>query len=92
MAIAAAGSAARLWVCPSSQRSWEPGDRRVDPSTAALSEPGLLARRQCGGHPLAAGVLVPQGILLSPAVGAVLRSLSTVILAVNAQLLRRAAI
>ena len=44
------------------------------------------------GPEVAAGVLVPQGILLSPAVGAVLRSLSTVILAVNAQLLRRSAI
>jgi Cu2+-exporting ATPase len=39
--------------------------------------------------PLAAGVLAPQGILLSPAVGAILMSLSTVIVAVNAQLLRR---
>jgi len=42
--------------------------------------------------PLAAGVLVRQGILLSPAVGAVLMSLSTVIVAVNAQLLRRSVI
>jgi P-type Cu2+ transporter len=40
--------------------------------------------------PLAAGVLAAQGIVLSPAVGAVLMSLSTVIVAVNAQLLRRA--
>jgi Cu2+-exporting ATPase len=39
--------------------------------------------------PLAAGVLAPAGILLSPAIGAVLMSLSTVIVAVNAQLLRR---
>ncbi len=39
--------------------------------------------------PLAAGVLAPVGILLHPAVGAVLMSLSTVIVAVNAQLLRR---
>lgn len=39
--------------------------------------------------PLAAGVLAPMGILLSPAVGALLMSLSTVIVAVNAQLLRR---
>ncbi|MFC3477751.1 heavy metal translocating P-type ATPase [Halobacterium litoreum] len=39
--------------------------------------------------PLAAGVLAPLGILLSPAVGALLMSLSTVIVAVNAQLLRR---
>jgi Cu2+-exporting ATPase len=39
--------------------------------------------------PLAAGVLARAGILLSPAMGAVLMSLSTVIVAVNAQLLRR---
>ena len=40
--------------------------------------------------PLAAGVLAPWRFVLSPAVGAVLMSLSTVIVAVNAQLLRRA--
>jgi len=39
--------------------------------------------------PLAAGVLAPWGILLSPAVGALLMSLSTIVVAVNAQLLRR---
>jgi len=38
--------------------------------------------------PLAAGVLAPVGIVLSPAVGALLMSLSTIIVAVNAQLLR----
>jgi len=37
--------------------------------------------------PLAAGVLVSYGIVLSPAVGAVLMSLSTVIVAINARLL-----
>jgi len=39
--------------------------------------------------PLAAGVLAWAGITLSPAVGAVLMSASTVIVAANAQLLRR---
>ena len=39
--------------------------------------------------PLAAGVLAPWGFLLSPAVGALLMSLSTVIVAINAQFLRR---
>src|SRR5699024_5132209 len=39
--------------------------------------------------PLAAGVLAPVGIVISPAVGAVLMSLSTIIVAINAQLLRR---
>jgi Cu2+-exporting ATPase len=39
--------------------------------------------------PLAAGVAYAWGVLLSPAVGAVLMSASTVIVAVNAMLLRR---
>ena len=39
--------------------------------------------------PLAAGVLFEFGIVLAPAVGAVLMSASTVIVAANAQLLRR---
>ena len=38
--------------------------------------------------PLAAGVLANAGVLVSPAVGAVLMSVSTVIVALNAQLLR----
>jgi P-type Cu2+ transporter len=39
--------------------------------------------------PLAAGVLANQGINLSPAVGALFMSVSTIIVAINAQLLRR---
>ena len=39
--------------------------------------------------PLAAGVLAPVGFTLPPAVGAVLMSLSTIVVAINAQLLRR---
>ena len=39
--------------------------------------------------PLAAGVLYSAGILISPAMGAVLMSLSTIIVALNAQLLKR---
>ena len=38
--------------------------------------------------PLAAGVLAPVGIVLSPAVGAILMSLSTIIVAINAKLLK----
>jgi Cu2+-exporting ATPase len=38
--------------------------------------------------PLAAGILAPIGFVLSPAVGALAMSLSTVIVAINAQLLR----
>jgi len=37
--------------------------------------------------PLAAGVLYMQGVLLSPAAGAVLMTISTVVVAINAQLL-----
>jgi len=39
--------------------------------------------------PLAAGVAFPLGVLLSPAVGAVFMSASTVIVAINAMLMRR---
>ena len=39
--------------------------------------------------PLAAGVLYSQGIVISPAVGAVLMSVSTIVVALNAQLLKR---
>jgi len=39
--------------------------------------------------PLAAGILASRGILLPPAIAAVLMSASTVIVAINAQLLRR---
>jgi Cu2+-exporting ATPase len=39
--------------------------------------------------PLAAGVLAPIGVTMSPAAAAVLMSLSTIIVALNAQLLRR---
>ena len=42
--------------------------------------------------PLAAGVFAPWGIVLTPAVAAGLMSLSTIIVALNAQLLRRAKI
>jgi Cu2+-exporting ATPase len=39
--------------------------------------------------PLAAGVLAWAGLTLSPAVGAIMMSLSTIVVALNAQLLRR---
>ena len=39
--------------------------------------------------PLAAGVLAWAGVTLAPAVGAVLMSASTIVVALNAQLLRR---
>ena len=42
--------------------------------------------------PLAAGALAPAGFVLSPAVGAILMSVSTIIVAINAQLLRKAKI
>jgi len=40
-----------------------------------------------GAIPLAAGVLYAWGVILSPAVGAILMSLSTVIVAINARFL-----
>ncbi|MGF7082205.1 cation transport ATPase [Mucilaginibacter sp. UYCu711] len=38
--------------------------------------------------PLAAGVLYNQGIVLSPAVGAMLMTVSTVVVAINASMLK----
>ena len=38
--------------------------------------------------PLAAGILYGYGILLSPAIGAILMSASTVIVAINARILK----
>ena len=38
--------------------------------------------------PLAAGVLYNQGILMSPAAGAVLMTVSTVVVSINASLLK----
>ena len=38
--------------------------------------------------PLAAGVLYGAGIIISPAIGAILMSLSTVIVAINAKMLK----
>ena len=38
--------------------------------------------------PLAAGILYNQGVLLSPAAGAVLMTISTVVVAINASLLK----
>jgi P-type Cu2+ transporter len=42
--------------------------------------------------PLAAGVLAPIGFVLPMALGAVLMSASTIVVALNAQLLRRVSI
>jgi Cu2+-exporting ATPase len=39
--------------------------------------------------PLAAGVAYPWGVVLTPAIGAAVMSLSTVIVAINAELLER---
>ena len=52
----------------------------------AIESAGIILVKS---NPLAAGVLAGEGILLSAAVGALLMSLSTVIVAINAQLLRR---
>lgn len=38
--------------------------------------------------PLAAGILIPWGILITPAVGAILMSLSTIVCAINAKMLQ----
>src|SRR3954470_4927751 len=47
------------------------------------------AGHNVSAFPPAAGVLAPVGIVLAPAVGAILMSISTIVVAINAQLLRR---
>jgi Cu2+-exporting ATPase len=73
-------------------------DPRSVLSVIELSRAGYRKMRQnlwwAAGYnlvsvPLAAGVLAPVGFVLPMAVGAVLMSLSTVVVALNAQLLRR---
>ena len=39
--------------------------------------------------PLAAGILAPWGFIMPPALGALLMSISTIIVAINAQTLKR---
>jgi Cu2+-exporting ATPase len=50
---------------------------------------GLATGYNVVAIPLAAGVGAPWGVVLSPAVGAALMSLSTVVVAINAKLLGR---
>jgi len=73
-------------------------DPRAVLSVIELSRSGYRKMRQnlwwAAGYnlvsvPLAAGVLAPAGLVLPMSVGAILMSLSTVVVALNAQLLRR---
>lgn len=73
-------------------------DPRGVVSVRTLSAAGYRKMRQnlawAAGYnvvavPLAAGVLAPVGFVLPPAVGAIVMSLSTIVVALNAQLLRR---
>lgn len=73
-------------------------DPRTTLAVIELSEASYTKMRQnlwwAAGYniaalPLAAGVLAPIGFVLPPAVGAALMSLSTIVVAANAQLLRR---
>ena len=64
------------------------------PATALVTVDDTLVRARFAGAGVPAAVLndglaEPWGIVLAPAFGAVLMSLSTVIVAVNAQLLRQ---
>ena len=84
-------------IPPSLRSAGEDSERRGQ-TTVYLLEDGeaiaVLGLGWAAGYniiaiPLAAGVLANWGVLLHPALGAVLMSLSTIIVALNAQLLRR---
>lgn len=62
-----------------------PGIRLVKKIHKVDQEMGTFERIRCT---LAAGVIYTYGIVLSPAMGAVLMSLSTVIVAINARFLK----
>lgn len=90
--------AGRPWACNSvTARSLSSGSTsaitRSRPSSGELpqDDPNLAWAAGCNivAIPLAAGVFAWAGIELSPAVGAILMSLSTIVVALNAQLLRR---
>ena len=65
-----------------------PGADSVNLGNQVLGKYGL-GDRGTADSGVAAGLLAPVGIVLSPAVGALFMSISTVIVAINAQLLRR---
>ena len=54
-----------------------------------IQNPVWAAGYNIAAIPLAAGILAPIGFVLPPAIGAALMSLSTIVVAANAQLLRR---
>ena len=72
-----------------------PGRRQRDPALPGELPQDAAEPRVGAGPgttrriPLAAGVLAPLGITLRPEVGAILMSASTIVVALNAQLLRR---
>jgi cation transport ATPase len=94
-AIIASASKRGLELPPAADFRAIPGhgaEARVDGRTLQVGGPNLLRKLNAAppiAIPLAAGVLSRQGILLPPAAAAVLMSPSTVLVAVNAQLLRR---
>ena len=76
----------KLYVRGVTYGPFRPGDDGAQYHSPEIIERPFVA------IPLAAGVLANWGILLSPAVGAVLMSVSTIVVAINAQLLRRTAL
>jgi len=65
----------------------------LDDATDLVAVIGVIGLSRAGYNaiaiPLAAGVLAPVGFVLPPAFGAILMSISTIVVAINAQLLRR---
>jgi hypothetical protein len=89
--LALDGCSNRVGGC--SPRAQRPSGRTCNPGAFAGNvqedspEPSLGDGYNVIAIPLAAGIAYPWGILLSPAIGAALMSLSTIVVAINASLL-----
>jgi len=89
----------RAWAVKQRDRGTKRQVARVqagqrDPELAGLLVIPRIEGRWAAGYsavavPVAAGILAWVGVSLSPAVGAILMSASTIVVALNAQLLRR---
>jgi hypothetical protein len=78
------------WFDPGQEQPTGRGQNHCpEPCQLPQDDPEPVVGSRLQHHRLAAGALAPWGINISPAFNALLMSLSTIIVAINAQLLNR---